>query len=371
MKLFKTYPSKSTLNFDRFSPLAALAIGAAAGIVYLYFFPPGPPIFHDLDSGYYYETARHSIQPAALMYAIRPLIPFLVYVSGLPAPLGFAGLHFASLCLLTVLVERLGRELDRPFWVRLAGCVVVCAAAPVWSAFWVRAMIDIPILCLITSVMLLVLKNKTMAAVALSAISSLAHTLGFFISLGLLFAKSKWRAVLAASLGLILLGAYLLLFRRVVLGFTPQAAFGFFKQGTRPFHSIVTQTIYGIGPLLPAIWFVPRSYRRLLFGASVGLMLGLIAGAWGFRVVGYLCPLFAPGAMPKVPESKGDFHRVFRCVMLTLHFAATVVLFLLPLGVDFFQPPSKILGFPLFAIAFVSPCAVRIVEAGSLRHAFK
>jgi hypothetical protein len=336
---------------DRKTTLAALGLGLLAGLIYLWVFGLGEPPYGNLDPGYYQQMASKPIPRSIAMYAIRPLIPLAVYLTGLPVVYGFALVNILSLSALCATVERIGKALNGSKPSRLAACIMVCVSFPVGNSFWVKTLIDIPVMLFVALVALSALHDRITTAVVLACSLSLTHPLGFLIALGILAIKSRKKALLAAGIGTSLAVLWLVVFREYIDWQGPSTFLGFFRQGEQPIRSIIAQLMYGVGALPMAFLFAPRVYRKILLGASGGLLLGLLAGAWGARTVGYICPLLAPGALLQ-PSGPSRFN--FRSgLLLVLATAATCALFLLQLREESWTTGDKRIGIPALILSVV------------------
>jgi hypothetical protein len=286
------------------SSYAAFGIGLLAAVRYLRWWQPKRPpgVFWGLDSGSYYRMAQHPFQPEHFPFVLRPLVPLLVRLIPLPTQWQFALMNLILLGVLCVLVERIAARLGRPPVVGVAAAAVVCACNPVWKAFLMRAMVDLPVLCLIAGTVLLSLSGRLRAAWAVTVGSALAHPLGFFMSAGALAGRSWVAGLSAGCVGACLYGAYALLMHPHVLPVAPDIAVGFKASiaHNQPglARAIAAALIHGLGPLAIAYPRAPAAYRRIIIPLTAGVLIAVTGASDWTRMLGYLCPVLVVVALP-------------------------------------------------------------------------
>jgi hypothetical protein len=319
------------------STYAAFAIGLLAALRYLRWWRPERPpgVFWGLDSGSYYRMAQHPFHSEHFPFVLRPAVPLLVRLIPLPTAWQFALMNLILLGVLCVLVERIAARLGRPPVVGVAAAAVVCACNPVWKAFLMRAMVDLPVLCLIAGVVLLALSDRLRVAWSMVAASALAHPLGLLMSAGALIGRS-WRAGLSAGfVGAGMYGTYALLMHPHVLPVAPDIAVGFKASiaHNEPGlgRAIAAALIHGIGPLAMAYWRAPAGYRRIIVPMTVGVLIATTGASDWTRMLGYLCPVLIVVALPSpstTPLRSGTW-REFAWPITSA--AALMLLFLWPI----------------------------------------
>jgi hypothetical protein len=289
----------------------AFGIGLFAAVAYLCRWPPQPPDvwWRNLDPGCYYRMAQQPFQAEHLPFVLRPAVPLLLRLLPVPTAWRFAGANLLGLGLLCALVERLAARLGRPPLVGIAAGAVVCATNPVWKAFYLRATIDLPVLCLIAGVVLLLLSERLRAAWFVTVASGLAHPLGLLMSAAVLMGRS-WRAGLsAAATGAGLAGLYALLIHPRFLPVADRVAVGFkavlAANGPSPARILIGALAYGIGPLVIGYARAPFAYRRILVPVTGAVLAAMAGGSDWIRFLAYLCPLLLPVALPSPPSTAG------------------------------------------------------------------
>lgn len=337
----------------------AFGLGILAAVAYLCRWSPEPPsgMWLNLDPGCYFRMARHPFRPEHLPFVMRPAVPLLVRLIPLPTPWKFAAVNVLFLGLLCALVERIAARLGRPPVVGVAAAAVVCASNPVWKAFYLRAMVDLPVLCLIVGSVLLLLAGRPRGAWIIAATSALAHPLGWLMSAGAVLGRS-WAAGITAGLaGAGLSGLYVLLMRSHFLPVADGVAVGFraalAANEPSPVRALTGALAYGVGPLLIAYLRAPAAYRRIILPATGGVLVALASGSDWTRLLGFLCPLLAPVALP-APLGAPLRARAWREYVWPAAAAAVLAaLFLLPTTVSDLTAirPNKLAGELLFLVS--------------------
>jgi len=246
--------------------------------------------------------AQQPFQAEHLPFVLRPAVPLLLHILPMPTAWQFASANLLCLAVLCALVERIATRLGRPPIVGVAAAAVVCACNPVWKAFYLRATIDLPVLCLVAGVVVLLLSDRLHGAWGVIVASALAHPLGSFIGAGALIGRSWIAGVSAAAAGAGLAGLYALLMHPLFLPVAERVAVGFKAtlavNGPSPSRALAGALIYGIGPLAVGYLRAPPGYRRIIVPATGGVLAAMTgAGDWT-RLVAFLCPMLVPAALP-------------------------------------------------------------------------